>query len=50
VQGPDRAEQTETGTNLRFLETNRKGRSRSIFRFYTQIRTAPSPAAGKTPH
>jgi Transposase DDE domain group 1 len=29
-----RAEHTETGTNLRFLVTNQKGRSRSIFHFY----------------
>jgi hypothetical protein len=29
-----KAEHTETGTNLRFLVTNLKGRSGSIFRFY----------------
>jgi hypothetical protein len=29
-----KAEHTETGTNLRFLVTNQKGRSGSIFRFY----------------
>jgi hypothetical protein len=29
-----KAEHTETGTNLRFLVTNQKGRSRSIFQFY----------------